>query len=89
LIIDELSLGLASNAVELPAESLAKFEGTSILLIEQDVMTAFEIFDYGHALESKAFCPASTYGFRHRSFLSILRAAYRPKSSLPCVRSCA
>jgi branched-chain amino acid transport system ATP-binding protein len=54
LIIDELSLGLAPNAVELLAESLAKFkaEGISILLVEQDVMTAFEIADYGYVLES-------------------------------------
>jgi branched-chain amino acid transport system ATP-binding protein len=54
LIIDELSLGLAPNAVELLAESLAKFkaEGISILLVEQDVMTAFEISDYGYVLES-------------------------------------
>jgi branched-chain amino acid transport system ATP-binding protein len=54
LIIDELSLGLAPNAVELLAESLAKFkaEGISILLVEQDVMIAFEISDYGYVLES-------------------------------------
>jgi branched-chain amino acid transport system ATP-binding protein len=54
LIIDELSLGLAPNAVELLAESLAKFkaEGISILLVEQDVMIALEISDYGYVLES-------------------------------------
>ena len=54
LIIDELSLGLAPNAVELLAESLAKFkaEGISILLVKPDVMIAFEISDYGYVLES-------------------------------------
>jgi branched-chain amino acid transport system ATP-binding protein len=54
LIIDELSLGLAPSAVELLAESLGKFrsEGISILLVEQDVITAFEISDYGYVLES-------------------------------------
>ena len=54
LIIDELSLGLAPGAVELLAESLAKFkaEGITILLVEQDVVTAFEISDYGYILES-------------------------------------
>jgi branched-chain amino acid transport system ATP-binding protein len=54
LIIDELSLGLAPNAVEMLADSLTKCrsEGISILLVEQDVVTAFEISDYGYVLES-------------------------------------
>jgi branched-chain amino acid transport system ATP-binding protein len=40
--------------VEVLAESLAKFRqhGISILLVEQDVVTAFEISDYGYVLES-------------------------------------
>jgi branched-chain amino acid transport system ATP-binding protein len=54
LIIDELSLGLAPRAVELLAESLIKVNdnGISILLVEQDVATAFEISHYGYVLES-------------------------------------
>ncbi|MBN8963868.1 MAG: ABC transporter ATP-binding protein [Rhizobiales bacterium] len=54
LIIDELSLGLAPTVVEILAESLPKIrdQGMSILLVEQDVATAFEISDYGYVLES-------------------------------------
>lgn len=54
LIIDELSLGLAPSMVELLAESLVKFkaQGISILLVEQDVVTAFDVADYGYVLES-------------------------------------
>ncbi len=53
LIIDELSLGLSPNMVDLLAESLAAFrqQNMSILLVEQDVVTAFEISDYGYVLE--------------------------------------
>ncbi len=54
LIIDELSLGLAPSMVEVLAESLAKFKAQdiSILLVEQDVVTALEISNYGYVLES-------------------------------------
>ena len=54
LIIDELSLGLAPGVVETLAESLIKIraENMSILLVEQDVATAFEIADYGYVLDS-------------------------------------
>ena len=54
LIIDELSLGLSPSMVEVLAESLGKFreQDISILLVEQDVVTAFEISDYGYVLES-------------------------------------
>lgn len=53
LIIDELSLGLAPAVVEMLAESLPKIraQNMSILLVEQDVATAFEISDYGYVLE--------------------------------------
>lgn len=54
LLIDELSLGLAPKAVELLAESLIQInkQGISILLVEQDVMTAFELSSTGYVLES-------------------------------------
>lgn len=54
LLIDELSLGLSPKAVELLAESLLKIKerGVSILLVEQDVMTAFEIASMGFVIES-------------------------------------
>lgn len=54
LLIDELSLGLSPKAVETLAESLIKIKerGVSILLVEQDVMTAFEIASRGYVIES-------------------------------------
>jgi branched-chain amino acid transport system ATP-binding protein len=54
LIIDELSLGLAPAVVEVLAESLLKIraQDMSVLLVEQDVATAFEISDYGYVLDS-------------------------------------
>jgi len=52
--IDELSLGLSPKALELLAESLVKINagGVSILLVEQDVMTAFEIASRAYVIES-------------------------------------
>lgn len=54
LIIDELSLGLSPKAVELLVESLSKVNraGISILLVEQDVATAFELAQTGYVIES-------------------------------------
>ena len=54
LLIDELSLGLSPKALETLAESLKRInqEGVSILLVEQDVMTAFEIASYAYVIES-------------------------------------
>ena len=54
LIIDELSLGLAPTIVEALAESLPKIrvQNISVLLVEQDVTTAFEISDYGYVLDA-------------------------------------
>lgn len=54
LIIDELSLGLAPKAVELLTDSLSaiKDQGISLLIVEQDVITAFEIAKYAYVIES-------------------------------------
>lgn len=54
LVVDELSLGLAPHLVqELMAQlhRLRKEFGISILLIEQDALSALEIADYGYIME--------------------------------------
>ena len=53
LLIDELSLGLSPVLVDdlLNALKQVNEHGISILLIEQDVMTALEIADYGFVLD--------------------------------------
>jgi branched-chain amino acid transport system ATP-binding protein len=54
LMIDELSLGLAPRVVEHLGESLLRVnaDGVSILLVEQDVMLAFELASQGFVLEA-------------------------------------
>ena len=54
LMIDELSLGLAPQLVERLSEALLEINrtGVTILLVEQDVMTAFEIARYGLVIET-------------------------------------
>lgn len=54
LMIDELSLGLAPRAVEKLSESLVEVNktGVSILLVEQDVFTAFELAHSGVVVET-------------------------------------
>ncbi len=54
LMIDELSLGLAPLVVERLSNALLQVNqsGVSILLVEQDVMTAFELSRRGFVLES-------------------------------------
>jgi len=54
LMIDELSLGLAPRLVERLGEALTEINrtGLTILLVAQDVMTAFEIARYGLIIET-------------------------------------
>jgi len=54
LMIDELSLGLAPRLVERLSEALIEINksGLTILLVEQDVMTAFEIARRGFVIET-------------------------------------
>ena len=54
LMIDELSLGLAPRAVEKLSESLLEInrQGLTILLVEQDVFTAFELARTGVVIET-------------------------------------
>ncbi len=55
LMIDELSLGLAPRLVERLGEALLEINrttGITILLVEQDVITAFEIARHGLIIET-------------------------------------
>ena len=54
LMIDELSLGLAPRLVERLSEALIEINrsGITILLVEQDVMTAFELARHAFVLET-------------------------------------
>lgn len=54
LMIDELSLGLAPRAVELLSESLLDInkKGLSILVVEQDVFTAFDLSHSAYVIET-------------------------------------
>jgi branched-chain amino acid transport system ATP-binding protein len=54
LMIDELSLGLAPRLIERLSEALLEINrsGLTILLVEQDVMTAFEIARHGLIIET-------------------------------------
>ena len=53
LMIDELSLGLAPRLVERLSEALLEINrtGLTILLVEQDVMTAFEVARHAYVIE--------------------------------------
>ena len=53
LMIDELSLGLAPQAVELISEALRQINraGITILLVEQDVATAFDLANRAFVIE--------------------------------------
>jgi branched-chain amino acid transport system ATP-binding protein len=54
LMIDELSLGLAPRLIERLSEALLEINrsGMTILLVEQDVMTAFEIAQHAFVIET-------------------------------------
>jgi len=54
LMIDELSLGLAPRAVESLGEALLQINraGLTILLVEQDVLTAFELARHANVVET-------------------------------------
>ncbi|HEY8553075.1 MAG TPA: ABC transporter ATP-binding protein [Burkholderiales bacterium] len=54
LMIDELSLGLAPQVVEQLGDVIRQIarEGLSVLLVEQDVMTAFELASRGIVLDT-------------------------------------
>ena len=54
LMVDELSLGLAPRAVEQMSEALVDInkQGLAILVVEQDVFTAFELADRGYVIEN-------------------------------------
>jgi branched-chain amino acid transport system ATP-binding protein len=62
LMIDELSLGLAPRLVERLSEALIEINrnGLTILLVEQDVMTAFEIARHALIIETGRVSMAGT-----------------------------
>ena len=54
LMVDELSLGLAPVLVESLIETIARInrEGTTILIVEQDVQIALEVANRGYVIET-------------------------------------
>jgi branched-chain amino acid transport system ATP-binding protein len=54
LIVDELSLGLAPVVLDVLVDVVRKIhqEGTTVLLVEQDVATAFDLATTGYVLEN-------------------------------------
>jgi len=62
LMIDELSLGLAPRLVDRLGEALIEINrtGLTILLVEQDVMTAFEIARHAFVIETGRVSMAGT-----------------------------
>jgi len=53
LLIDELSLGLAPKVIDELVDALRKVnaEGTSLLIVEQDVATALEFADHAYVID--------------------------------------
>lgn len=62
LMIDELSLGLAPRLVERLCEALVEINrsGLTILLVEQDVMTAFELAQHAYVIETGRVATSGT-----------------------------
>jgi branched-chain amino acid transport system ATP-binding protein len=62
LMIDELSLGLAPRLVDRLGEALIEInkKGLTILLVEQDVMTAFELASSAFVIETGRVAAAGT-----------------------------
>src|SRR5919197_1333975 len=54
LMVDEMSLGLAPVIVDLLLDTLAEIrrEGVTVLLVEQDIFSAFYVADRGYMLET-------------------------------------
>jgi branched-chain amino acid transport system ATP-binding protein len=70
LLLDEPSLGLAPNLVELIFETIAEIRrlGCSIMLVEQNAAMALEVADFGYVLETGKVTlsgPASDLKERH------------------------
>lgn len=57
MLLDEPSLGLAPQLVELVRDTLVDVhsEGTSVLLVEQNAKLALDISDYGYVMEKGTF----------------------------------
>ncbi len=62
LLIDELSLGLAPVAVDRLLKAIRRIQeqGVVILLVEQDVQTAFELANRGYVIETGRLCMQGT-----------------------------
>jgi branched-chain amino acid transport system ATP-binding protein len=70
LLLDEPSLGLAPNLVELIFETIAEIRklGCSIMLVEQNAAMALEVADFGYVLETgKVTLAAPAHELKARS----------------------
>ena len=70
LLLDEPSLGLAPNLVELIFETIAEIRklGCSIMLVEQNAAMALEVTDFGYVLETgKVTLAAPAHELKARS----------------------